>query len=151
MTTLRASTEIHRPAAAVWPLLADYDVDPRWRHGVRTMSPEPRGPVAVGTRTAEELRFGGRTYRNDGEVVEVEPGRAFRWRTTSGVAATGTRTLTAIDANRCVVRLETRLSPRGMDRVVVLLFGWLLRRTLGDDLRRFRVLAESVATGTPRE
>ncbi|WP_167837685.1 hypothetical protein [Nocardia altamirensis] len=40
------------------------------------------------------------------------------------------------------VRLETRLHPRGSDRVVVLLLGWLLRRSLVRDLRSLRGLAE---------
>ncbi|GAB4587542.1 hypothetical protein [Nocardia sp. IFM 10818] len=55
----------------MWALLADYGNDPRWRRGVRTMDPRPAGLVAVGARTAEEPRFAGRAYDNDGEVVEV--------------------------------------------------------------------------------
>ncbi|UGT40992.1 SRPBCC family protein [Nocardia yamanashiensis] len=142
-TRLSAQTEIARPAAAVWALLADYGNDPKWREGVRTMAPDPEGPVKVGTRTAEQLRFAGRTYRNDGEVVAVEQGVRFEWRTTSGVDATGTRTVTPLGADRCEVRLETLLRPRGADRVVALLFGGPLQRNLRRDLHRLRDLAES--------
>jgi hypothetical protein len=39
--TFHESIVIDRPAAAVWALVADYDVDPRWRTGVSTMNPQP--------------------------------------------------------------------------------------------------------------
>jgi len=38
------------------------------------MVPTPAGPVRVGTTTAEEMKVAGKTYRNDGEVVAVDPG-----------------------------------------------------------------------------
>ncbi|QLY33590.1 SRPBCC family protein [Nocardia huaxiensis] len=145
MTELVAETRIDRPAAAVWALLADYGNDPRWRRGVHTMAPEPPGPVTAGTRTAEVLRFAGRTYLNNGEVLAVEPGRSFRWRTTSGVRATGSRTVEPAGAGSCVVRLRVHIQPSGVDRLVALVFGGLLRRNLIRDLERFRVLAESNA------
>ncbi|MEV6771859.1 SRPBCC family protein [Nocardia sp. NPDC051030] len=143
MTALIAETRIARPAEQVWELLADYGNDPRWRRGVATMDPRPVGLVTTGTRTAEELRFGGRTYHNDGEVIAVDPGARFTWRTTSGVAATGSRAVTPTAAGDCIVRLETRLQPRGSERIVVLLLGWLLRHNLIRDLERLRELAES--------
>ncbi|MFG1791351.1 SRPBCC family protein [Nocardia sp. NPDC049149] len=142
-TQLLAEATIERPADEVWALLADYGNDPRWRRGVDTMNPTPAGLVATGTRTAEVLRFAGRTYRNDGEVIAVEPGTSFRWRTTSGVPATGSRTVTPAGPGCCTVRLETRLDPQGSDRVVVLLPGWLLRRGLVRDLRSLRGLVET--------
>ncbi|MBL1077766.1 SRPBCC family protein [Nocardia sp. 2] len=145
MTELVAEAEIARPAAAVWALLADYDNDPRWRHGVHTMGPDPAGQVRVGTRTAEILRFAGRTYRNSGEVIAVDPGHSFRWRTTSGVTATGTRTVEPRGDHRCAVRLHVRITPAGPDRLVLLLFGGRLRRNLLRDLECFRALAENSA------
>ncbi|NUR84061.1 MAG: hypothetical protein HOY71_08245, partial [Nonomuraea sp.] len=88
---LRESAEIPCPAAKVWSVVADYDRDPDWRAGVSTMAPRPAGIVRAGTTTAEVMRFAGRTYRNGGEVIRVDPGRSFAWRTTSGIDAEGGR------------------------------------------------------------
>lgn len=138
--------DIDRPAAEVWALLADYGNDPAWRHGVVTMAPEPPGPVRVGTTTAEEMRFGGQTRHNPGEVVAVEPGRSFRWRTRDGGAdADGSRTVVPLDEHRCRVRLELTVRPHGFDAVLAPLLGPLLRRNLRRDLARLRTLAEAPA------
>ena len=91
MPTITVSTTIDRPAPVVWAVVADYERDPEWREGVETMAPSPSGPVDVGTTTAEVLHFGGRIYCSAGEVTQVEPGTAFRWRTTSGADADGRR------------------------------------------------------------
>ncbi|MFC7713335.1 SRPBCC family protein [Nonomuraea recticatena] len=78
MIELQEDGEIACPAVLVWAVVADYGQDPRWRKGVKTMAPRPEGIVQVGTTTAEVMRFAGRTYRNGGEVIQVEPGRYGR-------------------------------------------------------------------------
>lgn len=140
---LAAQTSVNRPAVDVWALLADYGNDPRWRTGVVAMDSRPRGIAKPGTLTEERIRFAARTWCNDGEVVAVEAGSRLVWRTTSGIDAQGSRTVTPAGAGRCVVRLETRLRPRGVERVIVLLLGWLLRRNMARDLARLRRLAEA--------
>jgi uncharacterized membrane protein len=123
--------EMDEPAEAVWTILSDYGMDPRWRAGVRSMAPTPSGPVAVGTTTAEELRLAGRTYRNDGIVTAVDEGRRFEWRTTKGADANGARSVAALDADRCRVRLELSARPRGIEQ----LFAPVTRRVLDANLR----------------
>lgn len=92
--TLVHETDIHAPAATAWQVVADYTRDVTWRNGVLRMAPTPTGLVQVGTTTEEEIRVAGRTYRNSGEVVTVEPGVRFEWRTTAGAAAHGARQVT---------------------------------------------------------
>lgn len=91
---LAAETIVDRPAPIVWTLLADYANDVAWRSGVIAMTADPPGIVTPGARTAEQLRFAGRTWHNAGEVVTVEPGTRMTWRTVSGADAQGARTLT---------------------------------------------------------
>lgn len=137
-------TEIDRPAAEIWAVVADYARDPQWRQGVRSMVPTPPGLVAVGTTTDEEMRFAGRTLRNLGVVTHVEPGR-FAWRTTDGAAAHGSRAVEALTPTRSRVELELVVTPKPSERVTAPLMGRLLRRTLRGDLRRLRALLDAEA------
>jgi uncharacterized membrane protein len=142
---MNAEVEIDRPARQVWALVADYGCDPQWRAGVTTMDPTPPGPVVLGTVTAEILRVGGRTYRSAGEVTDVNPGSRFAWRTTSGadVDADGSRTVEPLGTHRCRVRLETRVRPLGVQRLLAPVLRGMLRRGLAADAQRLRALAEA--------
>ena len=94
--TLVHEREIPAPADQVWAVVADYRRDVEWRAGVVAMEPTPSGLVAPGTTTIEQLRLAGRTHRNAGIVLGVEPGARFEWRTTSGAEAEGSRTVVPI-------------------------------------------------------
>ena len=127
----------------VWAVVADYARDPQWRHGVETMDPTPAGPVHPGQCTDERMRFAGRRYRNRGGVVEVGPGRRFRWRTTDGIDAEGGRVVEDVGGGRSRVRLEMLVRPQGAaDRLLSPLLRIMLRRALRADLARLRVLVE---------
>jgi uncharacterized membrane protein len=134
---------VHRPADAVWRILADYARDPQWRDAVLAMVPDPAGTVVVGTTTAETLRLGGRTQHNDGLVTEVDDGRRFAWRTTSGTPAHGAREVTDLGGGRTRVDLHLTVTRRGVERVLRPILVPLVRRTLRGDAERLRVLAES--------
>ncbi|MGW6696298.1 SRPBCC family protein [Nocardia sp. NPDC055049] len=140
---LTAETTVERAAATVWALLADYATDTAWRTGVVAMSASPPGPATPGARTVEQLRFAGRTWHNNGEVVTVEPGTRITWRTLTGADAEGSRAVTPLGRDRCRVRLELRVVPHGIQRP----FGWLLarmlQRNLDRDIAALRNLAES--------
>jgi uncharacterized protein YndB with AHSA1/START domain len=131
---LTASRELPLPASSVWELLARYDRDSEWRSGVVSMTPSPPGKALTGTRTVEEMRFGGRTYRNVGEVVEVVPGRSITWRTIEGADADGCRMVEALAIDRCRVTLELTVRPAGVERLLSPLLGRMLRRNLHADL-----------------
>jgi uncharacterized protein YndB with AHSA1/START domain len=147
-STMTASTTIARPAAAVWAVVADYERDPEWRQGVETMAPSSSGLVRVGTTTAEVLHFGGRTYRNAGEVTEVEPGTAFRWRTTSGADAEGLRRVQPSSDGSASVTIELTVRPRGVERVLQPLLVRMLRRRQVQDLQRLAALVEAEAVSS---
>ncbi|MFI7468798.1 SRPBCC family protein [Nonomuraea sp. NPDC049646] len=140
MIELREGGVIDCSAARVWAVVADYGQDPRWRKGVETMAPSSEGLVRVGTTTAEIMRFAGRTYRNGGEVVAVESGRSFAWRTTSGIVAEGGRFVEPLGEERCRFTFHVRVTPRtGSERALEPVLRWLLRRSIRADVRRLAV------------
>jgi uncharacterized membrane protein len=143
--TLTHEIDIDAPAAIAWQVVADYTRDVDWRDGVVSMVPTPAGPVHVGTTTAEVMKVAGRTYRNDGEIVAVEAGVRFEWRTTAGAEANGARQVTAIDAGRCRVRLELHVTPTGVNRLLAPVLRKVLDRGLTADLQRLRDLVEAEA------
>ena len=148
---LSTAIEVEQPPSVVWDVVADYDHDPAWRKGVETMDPSPHGPVAPGTTTREVLRMAGRTYRNDGEVIDVEPGRCFSWRTTSGAVARGSRTVEPIGSHICRVRLELEVQPQGAERLMAPMLRRMLARNLEADGRRLAELLEDRAAGSVTE
>jgi uncharacterized membrane protein len=143
--TLMHHIDIDAPAAVVWGVVADYARDVDWRNGVVRMVPTPAGPVQIGTTTAEEMTVAGKTYHNDGEVVAVEPGHRFDWRTTAGAVAHGSRQVTAIDAHRCRVHLELHVTPTGLNRLFAPMLKKVLDKGLAGDVERLRDLVEAEA------
>jgi uncharacterized protein YndB with AHSA1/START domain len=142
MPTITATTTIDRPAEAVWAIVADYGRDPEWRAGVETMAPDPAGEVRLGTTTAEVMHLAGRTYHNDGEVTDVEPGARFAWRTTSGADADGSRAVRPLDEGRCEVTLVLNVRAHGAQRLLQPLLVSMLRRGQRADLARLADLVE---------
>ena len=143
--TLIHETDVDAPAAMAWRVVADYARDVEWRGNVRRMVPTPPGPVQVGTTTAEEMKVAGKTYRNDGEVVAVEPGSRFEWRTTTGAVAHGSRQVTPIDPGRCRVHLELHVTPTGLNRLFAPMLKKVLAKGLAGDVERLRILVEAEA------
>jgi uncharacterized membrane protein len=139
---LAAAVAVDRPTDDVWRLVADYDRDPEWRAGVATMAPSTAGTVRPGTTTAERLRMAGRTWDNTGVVTAVEPGRRFTWRTTSGVPASGSRTVTPLPGGRSRVELTVTVTTRGALRLLQPFLAPAMRRGLAADAGRLREMAE---------
>ncbi|MBW0135985.1 SRPBCC family protein [Pseudonocardia abyssalis] len=137
--------DVDRPAAEVWAVVADYAHDPQWRGGVTAMDPTPAGAVRVGQRTDERMRFAGRAYRNAGVVEAVGPGRRFAWRTTAGVDAEGARSVEETGVGTCTVKLELRVRPHGIERLLAPVLRVALRRGLRGDLARLGALVEAGA------
>lgn len=145
MIEVRQGVRIPRAAAEVWAVVADYRLDPLWRKGVETMGPEPADIVRVGTTTSEVMRFAGREYRNGGEVVALELGKSFRWRTTSGINAEGSRTVEAVDPITCRFTFEVRVVPVSrVEKLTEPVLRWMLRKAIRADLQRLTAYCTSL-------
>lgn len=141
--TFTHAIEIDAPAALAWSVVADYARDVEWRSGVTRMEPTPTGLVQVGTTTSEEMKVAGKVYRNDGEVVSVDPGARFDWRTTAGASASGHRQVTPIGEGRCQVQLGLNVTPTGVNRLLAPVLGKVLDKGLAGDLRQLRQVVEA--------
>lgn len=148
MITITKSVTVAISADRAWAILADYARDPAWRTGVVSMTPEPAGLVAVGTRTHEEMRFAGKSMRNDGVVTAVEPGRHFAWKTVSGADANGSRTVTPLSPESCRIDLVLNVVPHGSERFMAPLLVRMLRNNLRKDLARLSALLVSRETAS---
>ena len=63
------------------------------------MRHDPRGPVHVGMRTHEVMRFFGRTIEVTAEIVALEPGRRVSFRSLAGpLQAEGDRTVDVVSS-----------------------------------------------------
>lgn len=138
--TLIEHVDLPASAQAVWDVIADYRRDVQWRTGVTCMVPTPADQVRVGTTTVEELRLGGKTWRNAGRVIAVTPGHHFSWRTTDGAVAHGSRTVEILGPERSRVRLELNVTPHGAERLMAPVLARMLRRNLRRDLAQLRAL-----------
>ena len=147
----RVEADIGRSADAVWSVVSDYRLDPQWRRGVESMDPDPPAPVMAGTTTREVLRLAGRTFRSDGIVESVGPGRLFTWRTVSGATASGTRSVEVLDDGRCRVVLELRVTPKRSERLMVPVLRRMLAKNLRGDVERLaRRMDELTAASAAR-
>jgi uncharacterized membrane protein len=145
METFTESLVVDAPADSIWRVLADYPRDPEWRTGVVSMTVDPHGPPDVGTTTHEVIRVAGRTYRNDGVVDRVVPGRSIAWHTTSGAEASGVRSVRSLSPGQCEVTLALQVVPHGVNRLLVP----VLRRVLRSNLRRDLEALAAVHAGHP--
>ncbi len=101
MRHVASSVEVAAPAAAVWPLLAEFRNWPKWGSTVRAVRVDGgAAAVAPGVtgRVQTVLRFW-LPFR----ITTVEPGRSWHWRV-AGVAATG-HLVEALEPGRCRVAL----------------------------------------------
>jgi len=149
---IEVSVDVDVPAARAWQVVANYRYDAAWRVGVESMTQEPpvgalgNGTVVDGTRTVEHYRILGTRSLNVARIFDVDPGRAFSWRTVSGTDAEGTRTVVPLDADHCRVVLRTVSRPHGVENLVRPLVGPALRRSLATSTVR---LADLLRTRDP--
>jgi uncharacterized protein YndB with AHSA1/START domain len=78
------STTISRPADQVFTFVSTPENDPRWVPVSLRHEKTSPGPMQVGTRTEEHLKFMGRGMRYVWEVTTYNPPHLLAYRTISG-------------------------------------------------------------------
>jgi hypothetical protein len=81
---IQVKTIIRRPPGTVFKFTSNYENDPEWRSGVISMTHDPKGPVHLGMKTHEEMRFFGRKIQVTAEIVAVESERLTSFRSLTG-------------------------------------------------------------------
>ena len=146
------SMDIEAPPERVWALIDDPENLKRWMDGLEETT-YPAGidrSRPIGTRFVQRLRGGGRVSEYQGVVTAHDRLRHL------GIEI-GNRAFTmAVDYRLAPVPGGTRLDYSatmkrggGFMRVMVVLFGWLTRKILREQMAKLKALAEAPATPVP--
>jgi len=112
------SIEIDAPAATVWAVFSDVVHWPDWTESVRRVVPFDAPTLVVGAQfTIEQPRLPKLVW----QVTEIDPGRAWKWRSSSpGTTTVGWHEVVPIDDGR--TRASQGIDQRGFLTPVVGLF-----------------------------
>ena len=132
------SVEIARPAEEVFAFVSDFENNPRWQQGMKTCrwTSDAHG---VGGTYVQEASFLGRKIETAFVITEHVPGERVSIESTqSTFPIQVTRSVTALDANRCRVTAHVRGQPTG----VLKLFGGMVKKSVAKDYARLKTLLE---------
>jgi len=135
------SIEIDAPSAVVWAVFSDVVRWPDWTPTVRRVVPMDGPDLAVGARfTIEQPRLPKLVW----EVIDVDPGHGWRWRSTSvGTTTVGSHEVTPIDDGRALVRQG--IEQRGFFAPIAgVLTGRLTARYLDMEARGLKTRSEQL-------
>lgn len=143
-----ASVEIARPPSEVFAYLADMANNPVWQRGQQWCAWTSDPPLDVGSTYDQVASFLGRTITSSFEVVEFEPGRRIRIKTTSGTMPIDvTREVTpTADGSGALVSAIVRGEPAGMlgvmTNIAAPLMRIMVRNSIRGDYRRLKEILE---------
>ena len=138
---MEVSTTVKRSASDGFNFVADYERDPRWRIGVVAMRHDPPGPVHVGMRTHEVMRFFGRTIKVTAEIVALETGHRVSFRSLTGpLQVEGDRTVDVASSGARVTYAAVAHLTGLLGLLAPLVTRSFRRRALGDLARLKRIL-----------
>lgn len=144
MMEVTASISIERPTAAVFAYLADMSNNPKWQKGMQSCKWTSDPPLRLGSTYDQEASFLGKKIVSSFEVVEFEPGRLIRIRTTSGTMPIDvTREVTEGSPGTSTVAAIVRGDPKGVFRLASPLMQILVGSSVRKDYRRLKELLES--------
>jgi uncharacterized protein YndB with AHSA1/START domain len=111
-----AEKDIARPPATVFAYATDPSKLASWQ--TNTISAEPDGPIAIGTRIREVHRApGGKQIPAVVEIVEYEPDRAFGLHTVEGTPVDARITLEPTETGTRF-RFRVQWRPTGLIRII---------------------------------
>ncbi|WP_028643330.1 SRPBCC family protein [Nocardioides sp. URHA0020] len=148
-TTLESSVLVHRPAGVVAAFVLDWGHDHRWRSHVQRFTCTPPGQAAVGQRLVEELRFAGLVFVTPTVVETADELSASYAGGSSAIQVSGRRVVVRLGAERCEVRVTTRLRVGGLLRPFTPLLAPSYRRADAADLRGLPGVLDTILGTAP--
>ncbi len=132
--------EIDQSAKRVFAYLADFENNPRWQSGMQSCCWTSAQRSQVGASYVQQARFLGRRIDTHFRVTALEPGRAISIESTqSTFPIQVTRSVEAIDAQRCRVTAHIRGQPHG----ILKFMGAMVKRSVKKDYLKLKQLLES--------
>jgi len=134
----KATTDVSRPAAAVFAFIADVENEPKWREGVQFVVIERGALGAIGLAYKEKISRIGFDLEMDVEITEVEPDTRMSY-TFSGGPFKGKGSYDVVgNGDSCTVAATIDLG-RG---VVAKTLGAMMGTQLENDLEQLKAAIE---------
>ncbi len=141
MIEVRGGVTTHLPPEELFAFVADASNNPSWQRGMVSCTWTTPPPLAVGSTYEQHARFLVRDVRSTFEVVEFEPGRHIRLRTTTSTFPLDvTRDVEPVDPVGSRVLATVRGGPVGVAAVFDPLTRLLVARSVARDYARLGAL-----------
>jgi len=140
---------IERPPADVWRVIADLDTHLAWRPALIEFRQMSEGPLGVGSRIREVLRWRGRELVLDDVVTTFDPPRQFgiqgSWKTADFELDL---TLEPTNSGATIVTFDWPLHPKSLlMKIVAPLFGSAMRRATAEEAALLKAYVEGNGAG----
>lgn len=140
---MTASTEIDRPADAVFDYIANMALNTTWQAGMRECRLTSEPPIAVGSTYQQVASFMGRSIKSSFVVTALKPGRSITIETVeSTFPITVTRTVEPLGDHRSRVTAGIEGGPGGILGLLAPLMKRMAQRSVRGDYRRLKSLLE---------
>lgn len=146
MTAVRVTESIHvpRPPEDVWAVVSDLGTHTRWRPALVEFRQVSDGPLAVGSRIHEVLRWRGRRIELEDVVTALEPGRRFALRGGWKAAEFELDLRLEPEDGGTRVTMDWPLRPKSLLlRLAAPFIGGAMRRATREELELLKALVES--------
>lgn len=149
MAFVSESIIIARPVETVFAFAGDYRNDPQWRTGVMEMTVTPDTDIALGTITREVMRFAGKVYVTERNVVTWKPNQQASFK--SFVAAfpvEGDRHFEPATPDTRFTYTLTTSAESFIDKLMTPMLVRMLRSQMRKDLKTLKALLEETNAHT---
>jgi uncharacterized protein YndB with AHSA1/START domain len=137
------SIRIARPPEGVWNVVSDLDTHPEWRPAIVELTQVSAGPLAVGSRLREVLRWRGRELELDDVVTALEPPRRLALSGGWSAAEFDLELLLEPDGDGTLVTMDWPLRPKSLlMRVAAPFLGGTMRKATREELELLRAYVE---------
>ena len=137
------STTISRPADQVFTFVSTPENDPKWVPVSLRHEKTSPGPMQVGTRTEEHLRFMGRGMRYVWEVTAYKPPHLLAYRTISGPMPVTLRLALEPAGSATRLTLGSEVALPGLLKLASPALQWVVARQFEGQLRTLKSLLEA--------
>ena len=137
------SIRIARPPEDVWAVVSDLETHPKWRPAIVELTQVSVGPLAVGSRLREVLRWRGRELELDDVVTALEPPRRLALSGGWSAAEFDLELLLEPEGDGTVVTMDWPLRPKSLlMRVAAPFLGSTMRKATREELELLKAYVE---------
>lgn len=148
MIEVRVSIDVSRPPAEVFAFWSDWSNNPLWQNGMKACTWTSEPPMRIGSTYDQRASLLGKPIISSFQVVEYEPDKLVRIKTTKSTLPLDITRTVAPGPNGVGTTLDAVI--RGEPTGVMKLFNPLARRvvswTIHKDYDRLKVLLDSEPT-----